>query len=170
MKKGFPFALFLLMFMIMNMHFVQAQRVLYLKKYDAKRKYQYKEGERLKLKLKDSGEVLIGSWYYAGEYKILLAGQEVALDNIHWVDVSVKENGIYLLRKGQDLLILGGLGYFVVSQLNNLIAPGEYSLDKQDLRVSSLLVGGGLLCTGADRLFRKRKVRIGSRFRIYLME
>jgi hypothetical protein len=159
-----------LFLLLLGMQFGQAQHVLYLKKLDAKRKYQFQEGEKLKLKLKDSGEVLRGSWAYAGENKILISGQEVALQDIRWVDISGKEKGIYVLRKGRDLLVLAGLGYFAVSQLNALILPGDYRVDHQTLKVSGALVAGGLVCAGIDRALRKRKVRPGRSFRIYMIE
>lgn len=159
-----------MLLLFLSMQFVQAQHVLHLKKFNAKRKYQFQEGEKLKLKLKDSGEVLRGNWAYAGENKIFISGQEVAFQDIRWIDISGKEKGIYVLRKGQDLLLLAGLGYFAVSQLNALVFPGEYRVDNQTLKVSGALVAGGLACTGIDRALRKRKVRPGRNFSIYMIE
>lgn len=143
------------------MEILQAQRVLVVKKVDGRRRYQFTEDDKLKLKLKDSGEVIRGSWQYAGEDLIWISGQEVSLDNIRWIDVSGKETGVYLLRKGQDLLILAGLGYFTITQLNSLTETGRFYTGEGVLKVSGGLVAAGLLCTALDRTLLRRKLPVG---------
>ena len=158
-------------FLLWSLQFVQGQQKLVIRSEDDKRKYEFSEGERIKLKLEDSGEVVKGSWQYASENSFILGGQEVELDNVRWIDVSDKESGIYLLRKGQDLLILAGVGYFTISQLNSLVYHGEFAGGSRVVGVSGALVAGGLVCTALDRAFRKRKLPVGgSRFSISLTE
>lgn len=160
----------LILFVILSMQLVQAQQKLIVKKFNGKRSYLFQEDERLKLRLK-TGEVLSGRWYYASENSIILGGEEVELKNIRWVDLSAKESGIYLLRKGQDLLIIAGVGYFTIAQLNTLIETGKFAGGDQVLGVSAGLVTGGLVCAALDRVFRKRKVAVGGRrFSISLIE
>lgn len=167
MKK----CLALLLLVILSMQLVQAQQKLIVKKFNGKRRYLFQEDESLKLKLKETGEVLSGGWYYASESSIILSGQEVELSSIRWVDVSAKESGIYLLRKGQDLLIIAGVGYFTIAQLNTLIETGKFAGGNRVVGVSAGLVAGGLFCAALDRLFRKRKVAVGGgRFSISLIE
>ncbi len=149
-----------------------AQATLLLKKQASKLEYQFIEGERLKIKLKTSREVLKGSWHYETENTIIIAGQSIVLDSISWIDVSSKEKGIWLLRKGQDALILAGVGYLAVSQVNSLIEREQFETDNQVYLSSAHLVAAGLLCRGLDRVLRRRKVHINinkSRYRIYLL-
>lgn len=158
-------------FLLCSLQFLQGQQKLVVRSEDDKRRYEFSEGENIKLKLEDSGEVIKGSWQYASVNSFLLGGQEVKLTNVRWIDVSDKESGIYLLRKGQDLLILAGVGYFAISQLNSLVYYGEFAGGSRVMGVSGALVAGGLVCTALDRTLRKRKLPVGgSRFSISLIE
>lgn len=159
----------ILSILLLSIQLLQAQEILLIEKTNGRRSYEFSEGEKLKLKLKDSGDVLRGSWTYNNRNSLIISGQEVKLSDIRWVDVSEKEPGIYLLRRGQDLLILAGAGYFAISQINHLIETGEFTDDRQVNGVSGALVGGGLLCAAADRILRKRKIPLeGGRFSISL--
>ena len=154
--------LFLILLSFLNLSIAEAQKTIVLNKLDSKRRYEFSEGEKLRLKLKGSKEVLEGSWWYDhDEETIVLGGQEVELADIYWLDISDKENGIYLLRKGQDLFLLAGAGYFFVNHVNVLIDPGDFRFDKQVTRTSAAFVFASFTCGALDRAFRKRKVRIG---------
>lgn len=166
MKK----VLILILFLMLSIQLLKAQRVLVVQKLGSKRRYQYPEGEKLKLKLKDSKEVLRGKWRYLGEHSIWMSGQEVDLRNVRWVDISSVEKGIWILRKGQDLLSLAGVVYFSVSQINALYETGELETDRSVSRTSISLLAGDLDCRIMDRTLRPRKVRIGNRYRVYLVE
>ena len=167
MKKYFV----LILLVLLSLSFAQAQKTLVVKKFNGKRRYQYTEGERVKLKLKGTGEVLKGNWQYAGVDLIVVGWTEVRLEDIRWIDVSGNETGIYLLRKGRDLLFLAGLGYFTVSQLNSITQTGKFLGDEGVLRVSGVLAGAGLLCGVLDRVFLRRKLPVGGeRFSIALTD
>lgn len=160
----------ILILLLLSSLSLQAQQTLLIKKFGGNRRYEFIEGEVLRLKLKDSREVLSGSWQYAGKQVITVDGQLVELSNIRWLDVSKKEKGVYVLRKGQDLLLLAGLGYFTVSHMNVPLDTGEFGLDREASKDSGILVAGGLLCSGLDRLLHRRKLPVNSnRFSISLI-
>ena len=168
-KQGLLLLIFCLL--LLGMQQVQAQRVLLIKKLAGSRRYEFTTGDTLRLKLKDSAEVLQGSWQYAGADAIRLAGRRVYLRDIRWIDVSGKEKGVWILRKGQDLLILAGLGYFTVAHVNIPVETGRFALDQEVARTSGLMVAGGVVCRGLDRLLHRRKVPVsGRRFGVTLID
>ena len=163
--------LLLALCIMLSLQLVQAQQRLLIKKYGGSRSYEFLAGESLRLKLKSSGEVLQGNWQYAGENSLHLAGQRIDLSDIRWIDVSEKEKGVWVLRKGQDLLLIAGLGYFTVAHVNIPIETGELAVDREVARVSAGMLAGGLICTALDRLLHRRKVAVGSRrFTIAIIE
>ena len=167
MKKS---AVILILFLLLCTHFVQAQQTLLIKKFGGKRRYEFLEGQQIRLKLKDSREVLSGEWQSAGKNSIMLHGQTIELDNIRWLDVSKQEEGVWVLRKGQDLLLLAGLGYFAVAHINIPIETGEFGLDRKVGKDSGMMVAGGLFCGALDRLLHRRKLPVNSgRFSISLV-
>ncbi len=155
--------------MIIILPLVQAQQIVLVKRWKPSLKYVFKEGETLKLKLKASGEVLKGTWQYAGDNKIEIDGQTVTLRDIYWLSTAKKEKGIWVLRKGQDMLVIVGLGLFLVSQTNRLINPEKFKKENKEFEYSAALVSSGLICRGLDRTIRKRKVRVGRKFGLYLV-
>jgi hypothetical protein len=156
--------------MIWHVNLLHAQAIMLLKKRASKLEYQFLQGEKVRLKLKTNRQIMKGSWHYDTEKTIVLAGQIIDLTDIKWIDVSSKEKGIWLLRKGQDILILAGLGYLTVSQLNSLIEREKFETDEKVFSSSANMVAAGLLCRGLDRLLRGRKARIDkSRFGIYFL-
>jgi hypothetical protein len=81
-----------------------------------------------------------------------------------------KEKGIWLLRKGQEVLILASLVYLTVSQVNILIEKEQLETDNKAYLSSVKLTGAGLLGRGLYRWLRRRKAFIDkSRFSIYLL-
>jgi hypothetical protein len=153
----------------MSLPLVQAQQIILVKRRKPGLKYVFNEGEALKLKLKESGKILKGAWHYEGENKITLDGQLVPLQDICWISIRTKEKGIWVLRKGQDMLVLTGMGIIAVLQANRIISPDNYTGNKIAYKNSAALVTSGLICRSLDRTIRKRKVPIGKRFGIYLM-
>ncbi len=159
----------IILIIILTLPLVQAQQIVLVKRRRPSLKYVFKEGETLKLKRKENQEVTEGTWQYAGENKIEINGQVIALRDIYWLSTAKKEKGIWLLRKGQDMFIAVGLGFLLVSQTNRLIDPDKFKKENKEFQYSAALVSGGLICRGLDRTIRKRKVRVGSRFGIYLI-
>jgi hypothetical protein len=159
----------LFMFLILSVNFSWAQNVLMVKKRNSHRRYQFSEGERMKLKLKESKQVLNGKWEFEDENTIAIGGQLVELNKLDWIDVSKKEKGIWGLRKGRDLLSLAGAGYFAVTQFNNILDNQESVGNEQVLKVSTGLLAGGILCGLLDRGFRKRKLPIGRKFSVLII-
>jgi hypothetical protein len=82
---------------VLGLQVVAAQRLLIVRKAYSRLSYQYKEGERLKLQLETSREVLRGNWQYAGEGAISVNEQTVELNAIRWIDVTGK--GVWILLK-----------------------------------------------------------------------
>lgn len=95
-------------------------------------------------------------------------GQPVELNAIRWLDVTGKEKGVWILRKGRDLLTLAGTGYYAVSGFNRLLEGGDAGGSQPVLRTSAGLVASGMLCGVLDRVVRRRKItaRHGLRLRI----
>lgn len=152
-----------LSFLLISLQDARAQPTLVLRKYRSARKYQFKEGEVLKLELKNSREVLRGSWQAEDENIIALDGQLVSLREIAWINIAKKEKGIWPLRKGRDLLILAGLGFLAVAQVNSFLQPEKLAVEHKVYVNSTRLVAGGL-----DRMLRQRKARIGRKYKIHL--
>ncbi|MBD0255347.1 MAG: hypothetical protein ICV83_06480 [Cytophagales bacterium] len=147
-----------------------AQRLLIVQKSYSRLSYHYKEGERLKLRVCDTGEILRGSWKYQSEDTILVNGQKVELKGIRWIDVTGKEKGVWILRKGRDLLTLAGTGYFAASQFNNLFEGGDGGGGLPVLRTSAGLVAGGIACGVLDRVVRRRKIAARHGLRMRMVE
>jgi len=55
------------LWIVLGLQVAAAQRLLIVRKAYSRLSYQYKEGERLKVRLRDSGQVLRGNWKYAGK-------------------------------------------------------------------------------------------------------
>lgn len=159
-----------LLWIVLGLQVAAAQRLLIVRKSYGRLSYQYKEGERLKLQLEDSREVLRGSWRYAGEGAITVNGQRVELNAIRWIDVTGKEKGVWILRKGRDLLTLAGTGYYAAGQFNNLFEGGDGGGGQPVLRTSAGLVVSGILCGVLDRVVRKRKITLRQGLRTRIVE
>jgi len=147
---------------------VHSQQIVLVKKRNPNQKYKFPEGKYFKIKLKESKEVLKGPWQYVNDSSFVLDGRLVYLPDIYWLDISKKERGIWILRKGQDMLILVGLGLFAVSQVNTIIKPREFKMENKVYTNSGKMLAGGLFCRGLDRTLRPRKVRIRHKFAVYL--
>ncbi|HEX8529059.1 MAG TPA: hypothetical protein VF646_03520 [Cytophagales bacterium] len=158
------------LWLVLGLQVAAAQRLLIVRKAYSRLSYQYKEGERLKLRLRGTREILRGYWKYQSEDTILVNGQTVELNGIRWIDVTGKEKGVWILRKGRDLLTLAGAGYFATSQLNNLFEGGDGGGGKQVLRTSAGLVAGGILCGVLDRVVRRRRIAARHGLRIRMVE
>ncbi len=158
------------LWLVLGFQVAAAQRLLIVRKAYSRLSYSYQEGEKLKLRLRDTGEVLRGSWKYQSEDTILVNGQEVELNAIRWIDVTGKEKGVWILRKGRDLLTLAGTGYFAASQFNNLFEGGDGGGGQPVLRTSAGLVAGGIVCGVLDRVVRKRKIAASHGLRIRMVE
>ncbi len=158
------------LWLVLGFQVAGAQRLLIVQKAYSRLNYHYKEGEGLKLRLRDTGEVLCGSWKYQSEETILVNGQKVELSAIRWIDVTGKEKGVWVLRKGRDLLTLAGTSYLAASQFNNLFEGGDGGGGQPVLRTSAGLVAGGILCGVLDRVVRKRKIAARHGLRMRMVE
>ena len=155
---------------VLGLQVAAAQRLLIVRKSYSRLSYQYKEGERLKLRLEESREVLRGSWRYAGEEAISVNGRTVKLSAIRWIDVTGKEKGVWVLRKGRDLLTLAGTSYYAAGQFNNLFEGGDGGGGRPALRTGAGLVASGILCGVLDRVVRKRKITLRRGLRTSIVE
>ena len=159
MKK---YALFFFL-LLLSTQLAHAQQMLIIKKLTGKRRYEFYEGERIRLKQKDNGEISSGNWQYAGRHSIKVNELVLPLSDIQWIDVSRKEKGVWALRKGQDLLLIAGLGYFTVVHINVPIETGRFGLDREAAQSSLSMLAGSFLCWSVDRVLRKRHIPINSR-------
>lgn len=162
--------LVLVLLAFLNLSPALAQRTLVIQNLEGSRRYEFQEGEKLKLKLREGGAVVQGDWRAAAANTIWVAGKVIVLRDIRWIDVSEKEKGVWLLRKGQDLLLLAGIGYFTVAHVNIPIETGAFALDRSVARTSAIMVAGGLLCRGVDRILHRRKIPLNrGRFGVSLI-
>lgn len=161
----------LIFFFIMSVDFLQAQQMLIVQNLSGDRRYEFTEGENLRLKLNDSKEVLSGNWQYSGKHTLKISSHIIALKDIQWIDVSEKEKGIWTLRKSQDLLLIAGLGYFTIAHINIPIETGVFALDKRVARASAIMLTGSLISYGLDRTLRRRKIPVnGKKFSASLVD
>ena len=154
--------------LLLSMQILPAQQILVVKKRNPNRKYVYKEQNSLKVRLKSNRQVLKGPWQFVNDSSFVLDGRLVALQDIYWIDISKKERGIWILRKGQDMLVLVGLGLFGISLVNKIIQPQEFKIEDKVYTKSANMIAGGLIFRGLDRTLRPRKVRVGRKFSAYL--
>ena len=78
----------LIFLMCTGIAFAQAQKEIVLRKWGSSRKYKFSEGEKIKIKLKESKEVLEGRWWFDQDNTIIVSGQAVELSSFMLKKVS----------------------------------------------------------------------------------
>lgn len=148
---------------------LQAQQFLDLHKRGTKTHYYFQAGDTLHLALQNKQEIT-AIWEYAGDSAIWLSDTVVQLKDIRWISIAGKQEGPRW-NMPANLLIIAGVGYFAVDQLNMLIlADVPYSIDKGVVRASAGMLAAGLLIKGVARISRVDKARIGKKFAIHLQD
>lgn len=160
---------FLLLLCSLGGHCLQAQQSLDLHKRGSKTHYYFQAGDTISLALQNKREIT-ARWEYAGDSAIWLSDTVVQLRDIRWISVADK-NGGPRWNMPANLLIIAGVGYFAVDQLNMLIlTDAPYSLDKGVVRASAGMLAAGLLIKAIARISRVDKARIGKKYTIHLRD
>lgn len=161
---------FLILCLLLSLPLAQAQQALVIEKMGGTRRYEFMEGETLRLKLESSGEVLSGPWQYAGPNTIEISEVPIALEDIRWIDIGEKEEGIWVLKITRNLLFYAGMGYFTVSHLNILIEPGPSYVDEKVVHDSAVMLSGAFVVAALNAILRRTKIPVKSkRFEVSLV-
>lgn len=160
---------FLLLLCSLGAHCLQAQQSLELHKRGSKTHYYFQAGDTITLALQNDRE-LSAVWEYAGDSAIWLADTVVRLKDIRWVSIADRKKGSSW-NMPANLLIIAGVGYFAVDQLNTIIlTDAPLSIDKGVVRASAGMLAAGLLIKASARIFRADKARIGKKYMIHLRD
>lgn len=148
---------------------LKAQQSLDLHKRGSKTHYYFQAGDTLSLALQNKRQIT-AIWEYAGDSTIWLADTVVQLKDIRWISIADRKEGPRW-NMASNLLIIAGVGYFAVDQLNTIIlTDAPLSIDKGVVRASGGMLGAGLLIKAIARLSRVDKARIGKKYAIHLQD
>lgn len=160
---------FLLFLCGLGGHCLQAQQSLDLHKRGTKTHYYFQAGDTINLALQNRQEIT-ATWEYAGDSAIWLADTVVQLKDIRWINIADKGEGRGW-NMASNLLIIAGVGYFAVDQLNMIIlTDAPLSINKGVARASAGMLGAGLLIKAIARISRVDKARIGKKYSIHLRD
>lgn len=164
--KTFCFFLFLCS---LGMYGLQAQQSLDLHKRGTKTHYYFQAGDTISLALQNKQEIT-AIWAYAGDSAIWLSDTVVQLKDIRWISIADKQEGPRW-NMPANLLIIAGVGYFAVDQLNMIIlTDAPLTINKGVARTSAGLLGAGLLIKAIARISQVNKARIGKKYTIHLRD
>lgn len=142
-----------------------AQKKLIIARPASPAKYVFYEGERIRFKLKGEkfwSEALIQG---LGENYIRLHYVNINLSEIEAIDVRGRGSGRFLSTMA-SVAVIGGGGFAAIDQINRTLVHGQPGVDEK-----ALLIGGALVSAGVIfHLLKRKKVRIGRRFRIRVAE
>lgn len=160
---------FLLILYSLAGHRLLAQQSLDLYKRGTKMHYYFQAGDTIHLALQNKQKIT-AIWAYAGDSAIWLADTVVRLKDIRWINIADKV-GSPRWNMPANLLIIAGVGYFVVDQLNSIIlSDAPLSLDRGVVSASAGMLSAGLLIKGVARITHQKKARIGKKYTIYLRD
>ena len=155
-KKTFCYSLFLLIFFVIPLAKGQKQLVLLKKEKVLLRLY---PGDDFIFTLK--GSKTIHASYINNLFDTAVMAHTEIIP-FHKIDKVYFKHGSYLNMIGGGLVI-GGAGYFLVDQFNELIVKGhKASIDKKVTTTSAIMVGVGLPLM----LIKKKSQRIGGKYRL----
>lgn len=142
-----------------------AQRKLIIAKRASPAKYVFYEGDEIRFKLK--GEKF---WNKAliqglGEDFIRLHYTTIKLSEIEAIDISSVGGG-HFLKLVSGIAITAGVGFAAIDQFNRTVVDGEPGVDEK-----TMIIAGGLVASGVIlNLLRRKKVKVGGRFRLRVGE
>ncbi|UII33012.1 hypothetical protein LVD17_04110 [Fulvivirga ulvae] len=158
-----PFLLFLIAFVLPSV--ILAQDKLLISRPGRPVTYEFHEGEMLRFRLK--GEKYWNKAYIQGLYpdRIRFHYNTILLDEIEYIDVRDRAKGRFL-HTFSWIGTRGGAGFAVIAQINKTIVHDEPGLEVKAVSIGAAIVAGGILLS----LLKKRKVRLGRKYRIRISE
>lgn len=159
MKKLF-ISLVLLMLLLPSRSFCQKQLVL-LKREKVLLRLNY--GDDFNYRLKGSKTVMPS--YVNNLYDTAVLAHKDVIP-FHKIDRVYFEHSTFGNRFG-TFLVIGGVGYFLIDQFNQVIVHGEEpTIDENVATTSAILVGAGLPLM----LIKKKSQRLGGKYRLLTVE
>lgn len=155
------FLLFCILFSFVQ---VQAQQTLEVYKRGTKKYYYFLAGDTIRLKVEGIKEPVTAPWRYVDKERIGVADTLIPLSAVSWVDISGKKSAETNWDLPASLLLIAGIGYFGVDQLNTVIETGRPVLNKQVVVTSAGLVAAGLLLKVISKGVKVKKARIGQKY------
>ncbi|MGE5424083.1 MAG: hypothetical protein ACM3N9_01895 [Syntrophothermus sp.] len=137
-----------------------SQKTLLLQKVGSKHRYIFHFGDRMVLSAVNPPRVLAGPLNGMNDSVLYIDVVPVKVQDV--VSVKVKN---YLPRRIRELLIKGGILYFMVNTINSAISH-DLLFTRTDAIVYASLLGG----IGITYLFKYRNVPLGGRWKIIVLD
>jgi len=143
-------------------HHAAAQQYLVVQKTGTVKNYKYQTGDRITLELNDHKTPLSGEITRIEDSLLVLNGSRVI--GIKEISCVVRTRNLF--RVLSKVFLTVGVGYVALEGINGLLNNYSPVISKQSLIAGGAIAGSGLIL----RIFKKRKLVIGEKYRIKILD